>query len=391
MKRAYRFRIYPNKNQEVKINRTLDTCRHLYNDSLAERKRQAELNRLCFVFEVCPWGKPEWIDYYDQADELTSEKTPKQKEIFSQVLQDVLRRLDKNFKNFYRGFGYPRFKGRNRYGSFTYPQMGFEIQDDKLKLSKIGSIRIILHRQIEGKIKTCTIKKDVDQWYAVFTTEIEKTSEPIEIKNAIGVDVGLSSLLTLSNGEQIAPPEFLRKSEKKLTKMQIRLSRKKKGSENRKKQRTRVARVHRKIKNQRKDFAHKTSRMLVNTYDLIAFENLNIRGMVHNHHLAKSISDAGWYQLQNFTAYKAEDTGKLVEFCIANGTSQECNICGNIEHLTLADRVFHCSRCGNIEDRDVNASINVLNRSTAGTAGRACKSSPVRDTMKREATLLIGW
>ena len=152
-----------------------------------------------------------------------------------------------------------------------------------------------------------------------------------------------------------------------------------------------MARVHRKIKNQRKDFAHKTSRMLVNTYDLIAFENLNIRGMVHNHHLAKSISDAGWYQLQNFTAYKAEDTGKLVEFCIANGTSQECNICGNIEHLTLADRVFHCSRCGNIEDRDVNASINVLNRSTAGTAGRACKSSPVRDTMKREATLLIGW
>jgi len=145
-----------------------------------------------------------------------------------------------------------------------------------------------------------------------------------------------------------------------------------------------------KIKNQRKDFAHKTSKMLVNTYDLIAFENLNIRGMVHNHHLAKSICDAGWYQLQKLTAYKAEDAGKLVEFCIANGTSQECHICGNVENLTLADRKFRCSRCGNIEDRDINASINILNRSTAGTAGRACKSSPVRDTMKQEAIQHVG-
>ncbi len=391
MKRAYKFRIYPNENQEVKLNRTLNTCRYLYNDSLAERKRQAELNRLYFAFQVFPWGKPEWIDYYYQADELADLKTSQQKEVFSQVLQDVLRRLDKNFKNFYRGFGYPRFKGRNRYDSFTYPQMGFEIQNGKIKLSKIGSIRIILHREIEGKIKTCTIKKDVDQWYAVFTTEIEKTVEPVEVKNPIGVDVGLTSLLTLSTGEQIAPPEFLRKLEKKLTKEQMCLNRKKRGSENRKKQRTRIARVHRKIRNQRKDFAHKTSRTLVNTYDLIAFENLNIRGMVQNHHLAKSICDAGWYQLQKLTAYKAEDAGKLVEFCIANGTSQECHFCGNIEHLTLADRVFHCSRCGNIEDRDVNASINVLNRSTAGTAGRACKSSPIGDTMKQEATLLVRW
>ena len=369
MKRAYKFRIYPNKNQEVKLNRTLETCRHLYNDSLAKRKHNAELNRLSFTFQVFPWGKPEWIDYYYQANELADSKTSSQKEVFSQVMQDVLRRLDKNFKNFYRGSGYPRFKGRNRYDSFTYPQMGFEIQNSKIKLSKIGCIRIILHRKFEGRIKTCTIKKDVDQWYVIFISEIEKTVEPIDVKNAIGVDVGLTSLLTLSTGEQIAPPEFLRKSEKKLAKEQIRLCRKKRGSDNRKKQRTKVARVHMKIKNQRKDFAHKTSRTLVNTFDLIAFENLNIRGMVHNHRLAKSICDAGWYQLQKLTGYKAEDAGKLVEFCIANGTSQECHICGNVENLTLADRKFRCSRCGNIEDRDINASINILNRSTAGTAG----------------------
>lgn len=160
----------------------------------------------------------------------------------------------------------------------------------------------------------------------------------------------------------IEPPEFLRKSENKLVRVQRDLSRKKKGSANRKKQRIRVARVHRKIRNQRKDFAHKTSRELVNNYDLIAFENLNIKGMVQNHHLAKSISDAGWYQLQTFTEYKAAGAGKHVRFVVSNGTSQECHVCGNKETLTLADRVFRCSRCGNIEDRDINASINIKYR-----------------------------
>ena len=355
MKRAYQFRIYPNKNQEVKLNRTLDTCRHLYNDSLSKKKHQAELNKLFFEFQVFSWGKPEWISYEDQSYELTSSRTPEQKEVHSQVLQNVLKRLDKSFKNFNNGFGYPRFKGRNRYNSFTYPQSGFELENGKLRLSKLGRIRIIIHRKIEGIIKTCTIKKDVDQWYAVFTTEIENKIEPTEVKTKIGVDVGLISLLTLSNGEKIEPPKFLRKSEKILAKEQIRLSRK--------------------IRNQRKDFAHKTSNELVNRFDLIAFENLKIQNMVKNRHLAKSIMDAGWYQLKIFTKYKAEDAGKLVEFCIAKGTSQTCHICGNRQKIELKDRVFRCSVCGNIEDRDVNASNNVLNRCTAGIAGiEACKS-----------------
>ncbi len=369
MKRAYKFRIYPNKNKEVRLNRTLSTCRHLYNDSLAERKKKAELNRLCFEFQVFPWGKPEWLTYEDQANELAASKTPEQKEVFSQVLQDVLRRLDKTFKNFYRGFGYPRFKGRNRYDSFTYPQKGFELKDGKLNFSKIGSIRIFQHREIEGKIKTCTIKKDIDQWYAVIAVEIEKQVEQVPVQTMVGVDVGLKSLITLSSGKQVEPPDFLRASEDKLAWEQRKLSRKKKGSANRNKQRIKVARMHRKIKNQRKDFAHKISRELVNNYDLIAFENLNIRGMVQNHHLAKSISDAGWNQLQMFTKYKAEYAGKIVSFVVANGTSQECCVCGNIEHLTLADRVFKCSKCGNIKDRDHNAAINIENRAVPTDCG----------------------
>jgi putative transposase len=363
MKKAYTFRIYPNKNQEVKLNRTLSTCRHLYNDALEKRRREAELNNLVRDFSIFPWGKPQWTQYEDQANNLSESKTTFQKEVYSQVLQNVLKRLDRSFQNFFRGNGYPRFKGRNRYDTFTYPQKGFEIKDEKLNLSKIGNIRMFLHREIEGKIKTCTIKKDVDQWYVIFTTEIDSEIKNVSIEIKIGIDVGLKSLLTLSNGHQIASPKFLRQSEDKLIIEQKRLSMKKNGSNNRNKQRIIVARVHRKVRNQRKDFAHKTSRWLVTHYDQIVFEKLQIKNMVQNHHLAKSISDAGWSQLQTFTAYKAEWAGKHSEFVAANGTSQECCICGNKEIMTLVDRVFRCSNCGSVKDRDHNAAINIKNRS----------------------------
>jgi putative transposase len=248
MRKTYQFRIYPNKNHEVILNRTLGTCRRLYNDSLAERKKQAELNRLRKSFDVFPWGTPEWINKYDQMLDLTATKTAYQKEVFSQVLQDVIKRVDRSFKNFYKGFGYPRFQGRNRYNSFTYPQSGFELKDGKLILSKIGIIKIILHRPIEGMIKTCTIKKDIDQWYVSFSCEIEEAI-PFEVKTKTGIDVGLIDLITLSNGEQIKPPKFLRESEDKLAKEQRRLAKKKLRSQNRKKQVIVVAKVHRRIRN----------------------------------------------------------------------------------------------------------------------------------------------
>jgi putative transposase len=283
--------------------------------------------------------------------------------IYSQVLQNTLKRLDRSFQNYFRGNGYPRFKGRNRYDTFTYPQKGYDIEDGKLNLSKIGCIRIFQHREIEGKIKTCTIKKDVDQWYAIFTTENDREIQKVSVETKIGIDVGLKSLLTMSDGSQIEPPKYLRVSEEKLVKEQKKLSKKKLRSKNRNKQRIVVARVHRKVRNQRKDFAHKTARQLVDHYDLIVFEKLQIKNMVQNHCLAKSISDAGWGQLQTFTEYKAEEAGKKCEFVVANGTSQECCICGNVEHLTLVDRVFRCSKCGNTKDRDYNAAINIENRS----------------------------
>ena len=177
MRKSFQFRIYPTKKQEVALERTLTACRHLYNNSLAERKRQAELNRLKQSFNVFPWGYPEWINYYDQANQLPLTKTAFQKEVHSQVLQNTLKRVDRSFQNFFKGAGYPRFQGRNRYNSFTYPGSGLKlnINDGKLTLSKIGNIKIVLHREIEGKIKTCTIKRDVDQWYVSFSCRNRRT------------------------------------------------------------------------------------------------------------------------------------------------------------------------------------------------------------------------
>ncbi|MDP3103090.1 MAG: transposase, partial [Candidatus Methanoperedens sp.] len=304
-----------------------------------------------------------------QANSLSGSKTDFQKDVFSQVLQNVLKRVERSFKNFFNGFGYPRFQGRDRYNSFTYPQSGFGLETGKLNLSKIGNIRIIQHREIEGKIKTCTIKKDIDQWYVTFSCEIDKPIIP-EIKTETGIDVGLSSLITMSNGLQIEPPEFLRASEKRLSREQIHLSKKKLRSKNRNSQRIIVAKVHRTIRNQRKDFAHKTSKKLVDEYDRIVFEDLQVQNMVKNHHLAKSISDAGWSQLINFTKTKAEYAGKIVELVNPRNTSQNCSSCGNLVQKDLSVRIHSCP-CGLEMDRDHNAAINILNRSisTVGTTG----------------------
>jgi putative transposase len=393
MKKAFKFRIYPNKNQEVNMDRTLSTCRHLYNDALAERKKEAELNRIKRDFQIFPWGKPDWIGYEDQANNLSESKTDFQKDVHSQVLQNTLKRLDRSFKNFFNGFGYPRFKGRNRYDSFTYPQSGFELKEGKLTLSKIGDLTIILHREMEGRIKTCTIKKDVDQWYVIFTVEIDKKIEKVPVDTKIGIDVGLITLLTLSNGKQIEVPKFLRASEKKLAREQVELSRKPLRSKNRNKQRLVVAKVHRTIRNQRKDIAHKTSKKLVNKYDHIVFEDLQIQNMMANHHLAKSISDAGWYQLISLTKSKAEYAGKVVELVNPKNTSQNCCGCGKVVSKDLSVRVHLCPFCGLKLDRDHNAAINILNKSksTVGTTGiEACQSNLNREPMKQEVILLVG-
>ena len=362
MKTAYKFRMYPNRQQETQLELTLDTCRYLYNLALADRKNAYETEGISRSYE-------------DQAAMLVAEKKDGNfKGVFSQVLQDVLRRLDKSFKAFFRRVkagekpGYPRFKGRGWYKSFTYPQVGYKLEGSKLTLSKIGSIRIFKHREVEGRIKTCTIKKDkLGHWYAVLVSEVEDVS-PIEPKTAIGVDVGLKSLVALSSGETVEYPRYYIKAEKKLAVALRNLARKKKGSANRRKAKRKVAKLHQKIQHHRDEFLHQVSRKLVDSADLIAFENLNINGMLKNRHLAKHIQDHAWGKLIQFTQSKAAKAGKVVELVDARYTSQKCSQCGIIVPKTLVERVHRCPNCGIEMDRDVNASLNIR---TLGLRGRA--------------------
>ena len=393
MRKTFKYRLYPSRKQIERLEQTLNTCRILYNNALAERKQQAEM----YMLPV----ERDWIGYHEQAVSLPKQKedNPFLPQVHSQVLQDTLRRLDKSFKSFFRRVkvgekpGYPRFKNYWRYNSFTYPQIGFRLDGKKLLLSKIGTVNIKLHRPMEGTTKTCTLRRDIDRWYACFSVEFPNThTEKVEVRKAVGVDVGLSSLVTLSTGEKIEPPKFLQKSEEKLAREQRRLSRKKKGSKNRPKQRIRVAKVHRKIRDQRTDFNHKLSRVLVNNYDLIAFEDLRIKNMLKNHHLAKGISDAGWGQLQTFTTYKAEEAGKHTEFVVPHNTSKECSKCGALMNMTLAKRTFRCTSCGFVLDRDHNAAINILKKVGQGLPDlMPAGGSPLGVPMNQEATLLVGW
>ncbi len=364
MKTAYKFRLYPNKQQEAMLDLTLETCRHLYNLALADRKNAYEVEGISRTYE-------------DQAAMLTVEKKNGNfKGVFSQVLQDVLRRLDKSFKAFFRRIkageepGYPRFKGEGWYKSFTYPQAGFKLEGSKLTLSKIGSIRIFKHREVEGKIKTCTIKKDkLGHWYAVLVSEIEDVPQ-IEPKTAIGIDVGLKNQVATSTGETIQYPRYYVRAETLLAVAQRNLSRKKKGSSNRQKAKTKVARLHQRIQNHRDEFLHQVSRKLVDSADLIVFENLNISGMLKNHHLAKHIQDHAWGKLIQFTKSKAEKAGKIVELVDARYTSQKCSQCGIMVPKTLANRTHACPNCSLQMDRDINASLNIV---TLGLRGSACR------------------
>ena len=367
MLKAYKFRIYPTKAQITVMERTLDLCRWTYNQTLAYRKNLYEQEGKSSSKYATNALLPTW-----------KEEKPELNEVFSQVLQNVQERVDLALKAFFRRVkageepGYPRFKGQGWYKSFTYPdsETGYKLQGSKLTLSKIGSIRIFKHREVEGKIKTCTIKKDnLGHWYAILVSEIEDVPQ-IEPKTAIGVDVGLKNMVALSDGTTLDYPRYYVQAQKKLAVVQRNLSRRKKGSSNRQVAKIKVARLHQRIENLRNEFLHQVSRKIVDCADLIVFENLNIKGMLKNHHLAKHIQDHAWGKLIQFTQSKAEKAGKVVELVDARYTSQKCSQCGIIVPKTLADRNHLCPNCGLEMDRDINASVNIR---TLGLRGRACR------------------
>jgi putative transposase len=283
------------------------------------------------------------------------------------VLQDTLRRLDKAFQAFFRRAkvgqkaGYPRFKSARRFDSFCYPQYKGSV-GQHVYLPKIGNVRLRLHRPLErpcsARIKTLTVKREVDEWYAVIVCEVETKPLPAT-GNMVGVDLGIAHFLVTSDGEFVDNPRYFQKTLKKLRRAQRALARKKKGSKRCAKQRERVAKLHRKVKRQRLDFHHKTARKLVNENDAIAFENLNVKGMVRSN-LARSISDAGWSQFIGILVSKAEEAGRRAITDHPAYSSQRCNGCGYVDCANRPSQaVFRCQNCGHTENADWNAAKNI--------------------------------
>jgi putative transposase len=350
--RAWKFRIYPTGKQGKEIQTHLWLSKNIWNNLLEYSKNKYKET-----------GK------FPTKIELQS--LVKDSGLYSQTAQGVSHRLYSALLRFFRmrrdGEGFPRFKGIDRVKSLLYPQSGFSI-DKKFKVTPFGEISIRKHREIKGKVKTLTIKRESSgKFYAIFTTNIKIT--PKENKgNWIGVDLGLINFATLSDGTVIKNPRHLKGYEKKLAWMQRYLSMKRKGSENRRKAKLKVARVHEKISSSRADFLHKLSRLLVTSYSLVALEDLSIRKMTTKGR-GKSINDAGWNEFANMLCFKAEEAGCRVVFVDPDGTTKECSSCGEVVEKELGERQHSCPSCGLSIDRDLNASINILNRATAGQAG----------------------
>jgi len=365
--RNYKFRLYPNKEQEARLFDWLETCRWIYNTALAQRKEAWEREKR----SVTRIEQQVWLKEAKKTDEPL-------RAVHSQVAQEVLFRVERAFAAFFRRVkngetpGYPRFKSKGRYKSLTFTQFGegkgAYFKDGKLKLSKIGLVKIKLHRRIPGTIKTVIVRRDaVGRWWAILAIEKELAKQQ-HAGPAVGLDAGLEKFSALSNGSLIENPRYLRKTEERLKHAQRNLSRRKKGSRNREKARRKLAKLHAKVCNQRRDFLHKQSRRLVKTYSLIAVEELNIKGMVKNHHLAKSISDAGWGEFISMLEYKAEEAGTKLVKVNPSGTSQECSGCGMAVPKKLSERIHCCPYCGLILDRDINAARNILKSALASEA-----------------------
>ncbi|HEU4781918.1 MAG TPA: transposase [Ktedonobacterales bacterium] len=363
MRKTFRYRLYPNKQQQRLLEQQLDECRWLYNDLLAARRDAWE-------------QRQESLRLYDQQATLPALKVgrPTLASVQSQVLQNVAVRIDLAFQAFFRRVrtgekpGYPRFRGKGRYASLTYPQVpvGCKVDADarRLRLHGVGLVKIILHRPLEGTPKTATISRSsTDKWYVCFSCECAQPSPLPEAGQQVGIDVGLKTFATLSTGQEITNPRFFRAEEKALAKAQRRLSKEEKGTPERAKRRKVVARVHERTRWRRGDFAHQHSRWIVNVFDLIAVEDLSVNRMTHNHCLAKSIQDATWSQFADLLAYKAAWAGRRYVAVNPAYTSQDCSQCGHRQPLSLSDlahRTYTCPCCGIVVNRDFNASLNIL-------------------------------
>ncbi|OGG46110.1 MAG: hypothetical protein A3F84_26835 [Candidatus Handelsmanbacteria bacterium RIFCSPLOWO2_12_FULL_64_10] len=363
MRRTYKYRLYPNRAQAKALDFLLWQGRNLYNAALEQRiKTYQETGKGI----SCP---EQWAHFRDQRN-ANPETLGK---LNATSVQQMLRRLDKSFAAFFRRLkggekpGFPRFKGRNRFHSLEYRHGdGCKLRTGEGRpmfyVQNVGEIKVKLHRAVpdEATIKHVILKRSLDKWYVCLSLDMPDPEPVIHEGPAVGVDMGLSSLLTFSDGTTVENPRWFRGNLKKLRVCQRRASRRKKGSHGRRKASRQAARLHGRIANQRADFWHKTTRKVVNKYSLVAIEDLTLGFMTKNPHLALSTSDAGLGMFRQLLCLKAENAGCKVVFVNPKNTSQICSGCGKIVPKDLRVRIHACPSCGLVEHRDVNAARNIL-------------------------------
>ncbi|KKW13184.1 MAG: Transposase, IS605 OrfB family [Candidatus Gottesmanbacteria bacterium GW2011_GWB1_49_7] len=358
MRRAFKYRVYPTKAQAAKLGAWLNLCRELHNAAIQERRDH--------------WNNAGIsVGFNDQSKRLPSIKQnrPEFAEVYSQVLQQALHRVDSAFQYFFRRVknggtpGYPRFKSADRYNSLVWPQdIGFRLVGMKrIRLSGIGEVKIKLHRPVGGTPKTLTVKREAGRWYAVFSCDAVPPRAYPDAVSEVGIDMGIESFATLSTGEKIENARWYRKAEKRMAEAQRALSRKKRGSKRRAKAKRRLARLRAKEKNQRTDFQHKLAHRIVSENAVVVVEDLKPKEMIEKSStgLSKSIQDAAWSRFLSILEAKAEEAARRFVKVSPRGTSSTCSRCGAFRKKTLSERLHACP-CGLVLDRDINASINIL-------------------------------
>jgi len=377
MRRTFEYRLYPTRPQRKRLEAALRSCREVYNWGLADR--------------IDAHAKGEKRNYYKQQFMLKAlkQQQPWLKEVYAHLLQDALRRLDSAYKGFFRRVkagqkpGFPRQRSADRYDSVTFQEAGkggaiLEPDGKRLMLSKIGRVKIRLHRPLEGKLKTCTIKKRADGWYALFSCDLNHVPMPRPQDRVVGLDLGLKSFAVLSTGETIQNPRHLKAAEQDLKRAQRIVSRRKKGSRRRAKSKAILARKHLHLVRVRRDWQRKLACDLTSRFDVIVVEDLNVKGLMQKRSqegrwkdraLHRSIGDVAWAQFLGVLGHKAEWAGVLVLRVPPQGTTTRCSRCGAMVPKALDERIHRCG-CGFVCDRDLNAAFNIEQAGRTALLGR---------------------